>query len=129
MILYQFLRSKLYTNITIVVLIIIGFIVKLPAVFHHYDKELHAAFYFMAVIYFGLQFPKKWLLIVFCLLIFGIGIEMAQAFSNRISIRLIGKPIHGRFDIEDIRYNFKGLFWGTLVLLLLLKIKSLFDKR
>jgi len=103
--------------------------VKLPAVFHQYDKELHAAFYFMAVIYFGLQFPKKWLLIVFCLLIFGIGIEMAQAFSNRISIRLIGKPIHGRFDIEDIRYNFKGLFWGTLVLLLLLKIKSLFDRR
>jgi hypothetical protein len=33
--------------------------VKLPAVFHQYDKELHAAFYFMAVIYFGLQFPKK----------------------------------------------------------------------
>ena len=103
--------------------------VKLPAVFHHYDKELHAAFYFFATIFFGLQFPKKWLLVLFCLLIFGFGIELAQAFSNKISLRLIGKPIHGRFDIEDIRYNFKGLFWGSLVLLLLLKFKSLFDKR
>ena len=61
--------------------------------------------------------------------IFGFGIELAQAFSNRISIRLIGKPIHGRFDIEDIRYNIKGLFWGSLAILFMLKIKSLFDKR
>jgi hypothetical protein len=122
MILYQFLRSKLYTNITIVVLIIIGFIVKLPAVFHHYDKELHAAFYFFATI---LQFPKKWLLVLFCLLIFGFGIELAQAFSNKISIRLIGKSIHGRFDIEDIRYNIKGLFLGSAMLLLKLKGKNL----
>jgi hypothetical protein len=99
--------------------------VKLPAVFHQYDKELHAAFYFIAVIYFGLQFPKKWLLVVFCLLIFGIGIEMAQAFSNTISIRLIGKSIHGRFDIEDIRYNIKGLFFGSAMLLLKLKGKNL----
>jgi hypothetical protein len=103
--------------------------VKLPAVFHHYDKELHAAFYFMAVIYFGLQFPKKWLLVLFCLLIFGFGIELAQAFSNKISIRIIGKPIHGRFDIEDIRYNIKGLFWGSLVILLMLKIKGIYLKR
>jgi len=125
MILYQFLRSKLYTNITIVVLIIIGFIVKLPAVFHHYDKELHAAFYFFAPIFFGLQFHKKWLLVLFCLMIFGFGIELAQAVSNKISIRLIGKSIHGRFDIEDIRYNIKGLFLGSAMLLLKLKGKNL----
>ena len=99
--------------------------VKLPAVFHHYDKELHAAFYFFAAIFFGLQFPKKWLLVLFCLLIFGFGIELAQAFSNKISIRLIGKSIHGRFDIEDIRYNIKGLFFGSAMLLLKLKGKNL----
>ena len=122
--LHQFLRSKLYINLIIIVLIIIGFLVKLPAIFHHYDKELHAVFYFFCAIYFGLQFPKKWLLVLFCLLIFGFGIELAQAFSNKISIRLIGKSIHGRFDIEDIRYNIKGLFFGSIMLLLKLNGKN-----
>lgn len=50
--------------------------------------------------------------------------QMAQAFSNNISIRLIGKPIHGRFDIEDIRYNTKGLFFGPIILLLKLNGKN-----
>jgi len=124
MAIHQFIRSKLNVNLTIVVLIILGFMVKLPAVFHHYDKELHAAFYFFATIFFGLQFPKKWLLVIFCLLIFGFGIELAQAFSNKISIRLIGKSIHGRFDIEDIHYNIKGLISGMIILIILLKYRN-----
>ena len=125
----QSVSNKRFFNLAILVLITTGFMVKLPAVFYRYDKELHAAFYFFAAIYFGLQFPKKWLLDFFCLLIFGFGIELAQAFSNKISIRLLGRPIHGRFDIKDIRYNIKGLFWGSLVILLMFKIKGIFFKR
>jgi hypothetical protein len=122
-------RNKVYLNRSLALVVILGFMVKLPAVFHHYDKALHATFYFCAVLYFGLQFPKKWLMVLVGLLVFGFVIEFAQAFSNKISLRLIGKPIHGRFDIEDIRYNIKGLFYGALLLFLILKLKGSSDAK
>jgi hypothetical protein len=35
---------------------------------------------------------------------FGIGIELAQHFSNR----LLHSRIHGNFDPEDVFFNFEG---------------------
>ena len=52
------------------VLSIFGFMLKLPRVFHHYDKELHTAFYFSAYLFFSFLFPKKGFLIFMLLLFF-----------------------------------------------------------
>ena len=94
---------------------ILGFMVKLPKVFRHFDTELHTIFYFIATIILTLIYPKRWLLATIGLVLFGVIIEYAQAFSNKISIRIIGKAIHGRFDIEDVKYNLIGVFLGLLV--------------
>jgi VanZ family protein len=95
---------------------IIGFMIKLPRTFHTIDKELHFLFYFITTIVILFLFPKKRLILVTCLVIFGIVIELAQEFSNKISFRLIGKAIHGRFDIEDVKYNFFGVVLGLLII-------------
>ncbi len=49
------------------------------------------------------------------LALFGIIIEFAQEFSKKISIRIIGKAIHGRFDVEDVEYNMIGVFCGLML--------------
>ena len=92
---------------------IIGFMIKLPRVFHHYDKELHASFYFAGFLFLSYLYPKRWLLIAIVLGLGGVFIEYAQELSNKVTLRLIGKRIHGRFDIEDIEYNLMGLFLGV----------------
>jgi VanZ family protein len=89
---------------------LIGFMVKLPRVFHHYDKVLHALFYFAAAFVLNFIYPKRWYLITAGLFFFGVMIEFLQEFSNKI----VGKTIHGRFDIQDVKYNTIGLFIGTL---------------
>ncbi len=88
--------------------------IRLPKVFYHFDKELHAIFYFSAALIISLLLSKKWIHISVALILFGIIIELAQEYSNKISFRLIGKAIHGRFDIEDVKYNIIGLFIGVL---------------
>jgi hypothetical protein len=94
---------------------VIGFMVKLPKAFHHFDKELHLLFYFGATTLVTILFPKRWGFSFFVIAIFGIMIEFAQEFSNKISIRVIGKTIHGRFDIEDVKYNMIGIFCGLIL--------------
>lgn len=94
---------------------IIGFMMKLPKIFHHFDKELHLLFYLCATILVTILFPKRWLFSVLAIAFFGIIIELAQEFSNKISIRIIGKAIHGRFDIEDVKYNMIGVFCGLIL--------------
>ena len=89
---------------------LIGFMMKLPGIFHHYDKVLHALFYFFAAIILNLIYPKRWFLITTGLFFFGVMIEFLQELSNKI----VGKTIHGKFDIQDIKYNTIGLFIGTL---------------
>jgi hypothetical protein len=89
--------------------------IRLPKIFEHHDKILHAIFYFFAAITMTLMYPKKWVMVSVCLTFFGFAIELAQAFSNKISKRLIGKAIHGKFDITDIKYNLIGLFFGLLL--------------
>jgi len=89
--------------------------VKLPKVFHHFDKELHLLFYFGATTLVTILFPKRWGFSFLFIAIFGIMIEFAQEFSNKISIRVIGKTIHGRFDIKDVKYNMIGIFCGLIL--------------
>lgn len=99
---------KTLLTILALILSVIGFMVKLPSVFHHYDKELHAAFYFLAAGFLNILYSKNLtthILIFLFLLGFGIAIEYAQAYSNI----LLHKRIHGRFDIEDVKANTKGL--------------------
>ena len=94
---------------------IIGFMVKLPKAFHHFDKELHLLFYFGATTLVTILFPKRCVISFLALAIFGIMIEFAQEFSNKITIRVIGKAIHGRFDIEDVKYNMIGVCCGLIL--------------
>jgi len=96
---------------------IVGFMIKLPSVFSEFNRELHALFYLCATLVLTLMFPNRWTLIGIGLLIFGILIEFAQEFSNKISIRLIGRKIHGNFDIEDVKFNTIGIFFGLFIFL------------
>lgn len=110
--------SITYKNIlisTIAVFSTVGFMVKLPKIFHHYDKELHMMFYLVVTMIIIFLFPKRWMISSIGLALFGIVIEFAQEFSNKISIRVIGKTIHGRFDIEDVKYNMIGIFCGLIL--------------
>jgi hypothetical protein len=87
----------------------VGFMVRLPKVFGHYDKQLHFLFYFYAsfiACYFYANNKKiKFLVIISCLLSFGFFIEYLQGYSNRF----FKKRIHGSFDIQDIEYNVLGI--------------------
>ena len=88
---------------------IVGFMVKLPSVFRHIDKELHASFYFLAAAFLNVLFAKaklwRHVLILVVLYLFGIAIEYSQAYSNQ----LLHARIHGRYDPEDVQWNLKGL--------------------
>lgn len=108
-------RLKLFFLIGMLMTSVIGFMVKLPRIFHQMDKELHALFYCCCFLFCCLLYPKRWFSILLALTFFGFAIEWAQDFSNKISIRLVGKRIHGRFDPEDIKYNLIGLFIGLLI--------------
>ena len=94
---------------------IVGFMVKLPRGFRHYDKELHAAFYFMAAAFLNILFANgkftRHILIFGLLLLFSVTIEYAQEYSNK----LLRKRIHGRFDPEDVKYNLRGLIGFSLL--------------
>jgi hypothetical protein len=113
----KYKKQRIVVVLTLLSLIV--FMLKLPRVFHHYDKELHTAFYFSAYLFFSFLFPKKWFLIFMLLLFFGIGIELFQDFSNEISLRLVGRRIHGRFDPEDVLANFHGLVYGAITFFIL----------
>jgi hypothetical protein len=84
---------------------IIGFMIKLPSSFRHFDKELHSLFYFIAAAFLNLLFANKkiagHLFIFGSLYFFGVAIEYAQAYSNK----LFHVRIHGRYDPEDVQAN------------------------
>ncbi len=107
--------TKIILVITAFIFSIIGFLVKLPSAFRHMDKELHTAFYFLAAAFFNILFANKkltrHLLIFLVLLLFGISIEYAQEYSNT----LLHVRIHGRFDIEDVKANVKGLIGFSIL--------------
>lgn len=106
---------KKMTLALIILLIIAGFMIKLPASFRNFDKELHGLFYFYAAFGYNLFWAKnrgmQYLIGVLGLLVFGIGIEVAQEASNHF----FRKKIHGNFDIQDIKYNLLGIgLYSTL---------------
>lgn len=88
---------------------IIGFMVKLPRSFRGHDKEMHAAFYFLAAAFLNILFSKgklTWHILIFVVLyLFSISIEYAQEYSNKF----FRVKIHGRYDPEDVKWNLKGL--------------------
>lgn len=89
--------------------------IKLPAAFRHYDKELHCLFYFLAAAFLNILFAQRRLLphvVIFVLLFaMGAGIEWAQEYSNKF----FSRKIHGRFDKEDVLWNVKGLVGFSMV--------------
>ena len=114
-------------------LAVIGFLVKLPSNFRQIDKELHSVFYFLAAAFINLLFANKnfirHIVIFISLYLFGMAIEYAQEYSNKF----FHKKIHGRYDIEDIQANLKGLvlfsiFWMLLIIILFVYQKFKFAK-
>ena len=114
-------------------LAVIGFLVKLPSNFRQIDKELHSVFYFLAAAFINLLFVNKnfirHIVISISLYLFGMAIEYAQEYSNKF----FHKKIHGRYDIEDIQANLKGLvlfsiFWMLLIIILFVYQKFKFAK-
>jgi hypothetical protein len=88
---------------------VLGFMVKLPSGFRHFDKELHAAFYFLAAGFLNILFTNgkltRHMLIFVMLFVFSVSIEYAQEYSNKF----FHVRIHGRYDPEDVKYNLRGL--------------------
>jgi hypothetical protein len=108
---------------------ITGFMIKLPSGFRHIDKELHAAFYFLAAAFLNILFARTNLIrhaVIFAFLyFFGMAIEYAQAYSNKF----FRKRIHGRFDPEDVAANLNGLIafsvlWLVITLAIMIFRKS-----
>lgn len=129
------MKLKLSTGQRILIAIIcfavaiIGFMIKLPSGFRHIDKELHAAFYFLAAAFLNILFAKTNLVrhaVIFAFLyFFGMAIEYAQSYSNRF----FRKRIHGRFDPEDVAANLNGLIafsvlWLVITLAIMVFRKS-----
>ena len=117
-------NHKIYLTSILFFVSIVGFMLKLPAVFRHHDKELHFLFYFFAAAFFNFLFRKKHLLIFFGLLGFGIFIELFQSFSNRF----YSKRIHGDFDSQDVYANLSGLIFFSVVWIILKIISFIYKK-
>lgn len=94
--------------------------------FRGMDKEMHAAFYFLAAAFLNILFAKRNLIIhaiIFVILyLFGYAIELAQEYSNKF----FRKRIHGRFDPEDVASNLQGLIYFSAVWIVIVVISYLF---
>jgi ABC-type sulfate transport system permease component len=121
-------KTEIGLIVTLLMLSFFGFMLKLPSVFRHHDRELHFLFYLLTAIFFNLILGKEKLTylvtIFFSLLIFGIGIEVLQELSNHIST----KKIHGNFDPVDVFYNILGLIVATLFWGVSLMVKKILTK-
>ena len=120
--------SKLFIAVFCFGIAIVGFLLKLPAMFRGMDKEMHAAFYFLAAAFLNILFAKRNLIIHACifgfLYMFGYCIELAQEYSNKF----FHKRIHGRFDPEDVASNMQGLIYFSAVWIAVVAISLLFKK-
>jgi hypothetical protein len=108
---------------------VIGFMVKLPSMFRGIDKEMHGLFYFLAAAALNILFSNKnifWHLVIALLLfLFGVSIEYAQEYSNK----LLHVRIHGRVDPEDVKSNLMGILafsglWFPFVVVRFLYLKA-----
>jgi hypothetical protein len=116
---------RLYHKIIILVICfifaLIGFLVKIPVPLRGNDKLLHTVFYFGAAAFLHILFRKGLVIILFCLAAFGVLIEYLQDLSNKV----LHKRIHGRFDVEDIYANLKGLAVYTVIAVVFFLIRYL----
>ncbi len=107
---------------------IIGFMVKLPSSFRHHDKELHSLFYFLAAGFLNVLFAKRNILIhitiFISLYLFGMAIEYSQEYSNKV----FNNRIHGRYDVEDVQANLKGLIIFSIVWAVFSAVTYLYKK-
>jgi len=121
--------TKIFLICTCFALSTLGFMVKLPSSFRQFDKELHAIFYFIAAAFLNILFTNKkivgHILIFGGLYFFGVAIEYAQDYSNKI----FHKKIHGRFDPEDVQYNLKGLIAFSILWIIIVAFLFVFNKR
>jgi hypothetical protein len=119
---------KIFLIVTCLFLSIAGFLLKLPRSFRYIDKELHTLFYFSAAAFLNILFANRKLIVhilVFgALYFFGVAIEYAQEYSNKF----FHKRIHGRYDIEDIRANLKGLVLFSILWIVFNTILFAFTK-
>jgi hypothetical protein len=106
-------REKQLVLVTLGIISTLGFMLKLPRIFHGIDKEMHTLFYFFAAFVLTALYPKKHVFIALFLAFFGVCIEVAQHLSNRLFV----KRIHGRFDSEDVIANCKGILFFSLIYL------------
>jgi hypothetical protein len=114
--------TKLFLVFIVFSISVMGFMLKLPSTFRRYDKELHSLFYFVAAAFLNLLIAQRKILrhlVIFgTLYLFGVCIELAQEYSNKF----FNKKIHGRYDVEDVQSNLKGLIafsalWFTWVVI------------
>jgi hypothetical protein len=102
---------------------VIGFLIKLPSAFHHIDKKLHFSFYFLAAAFLNYLFTitklVRHLLVSVALYFFGIGIEFAQEYYNKV----FHVRIHGRFDPEDVKANLYGLIAFSILWVIVMLAK------
>jgi hypothetical protein len=107
--------GKIVIVIICFALAVAGFLIKIPVALRGNDKLLHAAFYFMAAAFLNFLFNRRHVVIFIFLALFGVLIEYLQQLSNKIT----RTRIHGRFDIEDIYANLKGLLLYSAIALLI----------
>lgn len=126
------ISNTTFWTIFCILLVTIGFMLKLPKIFRGYDKELHFLFYFYASFFVSITFVKNnflnFLKAILFLFLFGLFIEYFQEYSNSF----FRKRIHGRFDIEDIKYNTLGLIlFNSLWFMnyLIIKLKFIKNER
>lgn len=107
--------QKILVVVACLIVAVVGFIIKLPSPFRHIDKELHAAFYFLAAALLNILFAERKIgrhvLIFTVLAMFGTAIEFGQEYSNKF----FRNRMHGRFDPEDLQWNLKGLLAFSIV--------------
>lgn len=120
--------QKLFIAVFCFGIAIVGFMLKLPAMFRGMDKEMHAAFYFLAAAFLNILFAKRNLIIhafIFGFLyMFGYAIELAQEYSNKF----FHKRIHGRFDPEDVASNLQGLIYFSAIWIVYAAVSFLLKK-
>jgi thiamine pyrophosphokinase len=114
-------KNNRYSNISVIATILVflavtmGFMIKLPSIFGRYDKVMHFIFYFYTSFFINLLYAKNrlinYLMAIIFLTSFGFFIEYFQEYSNHF----FNKKIHGRFDIQDIKYNLLGIFLFTTI--------------
>lgn len=114
--------SKIIIVLICLVFALVGFLIKLPVPFRAHDKFWHAAFYFAAAAFLHLLFRKGLILILLVLYLFGVLIEYLQPLTNKIT----RTRIHGRFDIEDVYANGKGLLLYLVIALIFFLFQRIF---